>query len=33
MVRMQAGPTERHDLRVEGSYLIIENQEYMMAPT
>ncbi|MFQ5809890.1 MAG: right-handed parallel beta-helix repeat-containing protein, partial [Armatimonadota bacterium] len=27
-VRTQAGPEERHDLRLEGSYLIIENQDY-----
>jgi hypothetical protein len=27
-VRTQAGPGQQHDLRIEGSYLIIENQEY-----
>jgi len=27
-VRTQAGPGERHDLRLEGSYLIIEGQDY-----
>ena len=27
-VRTQAGSGEHHDLRIEGSYLIVENQEY-----